>query len=226
MIWDLPSLLCSRRLLCVSIFNSDIYTESEISQQQRGGRVATLTCFKRFCKINFKVIFILLYNAMVVQYEPYLFCNISEWVETFCEKCSKMYKVTGKQCQTAVAAMKKKAKSHLWSMFEINCDSHDCAEDQGLKFYNVRVTELVSTLAIIWHIKHLKCQALLRWRCSMLLFQLQTTTRVNQVKRIHSVCCFTPKSPALVSQVCTRLDTQAPVHVSQHLNIIWECVLC
>lgn len=85
MIWDLARLLCCRRLLCVSIFNSDIYTESEISQQQREGRIATQTCFKRFCKINFKVIFILLCNAMVVQYAQYLFCNISEWrsVEKF-----------------------------------------------------------------------------------------------------------------------------------------------
>lgn len=50
----------------------------------------TQTCFKRFCKINFKVIFILLCNAMVVQYTQYLFCNISEWLETFCGKCSRV----------------------------------------------------------------------------------------------------------------------------------------
>lgn len=90
MIWDLTRLLCCRRLLCVSIFNSDIYTESEISQQQREGRIATQTRFKRFCRINFKVIFILLCNAMVVQYAQYLFCNISEWLETFCGKCSRV----------------------------------------------------------------------------------------------------------------------------------------
>lgn len=30
-------------------------------------------------------------------------------------------------------------------MFAFNLDSHDCAEDQGLKFYNVRVPEPVAT---------------------------------------------------------------------------------
>lgn len=98
--------------------------------------------------------------------------------------------MTRKRCQTAAAAMEKRAKLHLGLMFDI------------------RVTEPVAqplALAIMWHCQHLKCQ--LCYDEGILLFQLQTATRANQVKRTHSVCHFTPKSPALVCNSSTQLPS-------------------
>lgn len=122
---------------------------------------------------------------------------------------------------------KKKAKVHLWPMFAFNPDSHDCAEDQGLKFYSVRVTEPVSqpsTLAFMMHSKHLKCQvqALLRWRYATISASQQLLEGIRQRENLRFA--LSPQSHGLCSVKCVivGLNSQVPICVSQHFNIIWD----
>lgn len=123
----------------------------------------------------------------------------------------------------------KKAKVRLWSMFAFNLDSHDCAEDQGLKFYNVRVPEPVATaihagIHAAFNTAEMPSASAVNMKiCGYFSFK-QLLEWIMQRKNIQFA--VSPQSHELwcIKCVIVRLNSQAPICVSRHFNIIWECV--
>lgn len=93
---------------------------------------------------------------------------------------------------------KKKAKVRLWSMFAFNLDSHDCAEDQGLKFLQrIRVPEPVAAaihagIPVAFNTAQMPSARSVKMKICGLL-QLQTAARVSNAKKKTSSLPFHPK---------------------------------